>query len=394
MDKERIIYLKKFFYDRLVNDTMAFWIPRCVDVEDGGFITYLDRQGHVLCTDKNGWVQGRLTWLFSRMYNELGNDENWLRLAGHGYEFLKKYIIDENGRGYFTVTKKGEWIRRRRYLHVENFAIIGFAEYFRASENEESLRLSEKVLKLVMRLSGTPGGLEPKYNPLVVKTRGHSDAMSMIFVLQILRDAVSNKNKYSEMINKYIDDVFKYFVHPEKEALFETVGINGELLDSPAGRCINPGHAIETSWFLMNEGRYRRDDSLIEKALSILDWSLNLGWDKKYGGLFSFVDVKGYQPEQVEWDMKYWWPHTEAMYAALLAHYITGKDKYLIWFEKLFEWSYSHFPDTKYGEWFGYLHRDGTVALTFKGNNWKSPFHLARHQLYTYLLLKEMSEGE
>ncbi len=396
MEKERLNYLKRFFYDKLLNDTMKFWIPRCVDSKDGGFLTYLDRQGRVLNTDKSGWVQGRLTWLFSRMYNEFEKDEKWLTLGTHGYKFLKNHIIDETGRGYFTVTKTGEWVRRRRYLFTEVFAVIGFAEYYRASHNKEALNLARKVLNTILELSKKPDALEPKYNPIIVKTRTHSATMSMIFTLQVMRDASNNEEeqkKYTAMIDTYIEEIFKYFVHPEKKALLETVGLNGELLNNPAGRCINPGHAIETAWFIITEGRYRNDTTLIERALPILDWSLELGWDKKYGGLFSFLDVEGYQPEQVEWDMKYWWPHTEAMYATLLAHHLTGKEKYLIWFEKLFEWSYNHFPDPEYGEWFGYLHRDGTVALTLKGNNWKSPFHLARHQLYTHLLLKEMLGG-
>ena len=96
------------------------------------------------------------------------------------------------------------------------------------------------------------------------------------------------------------------------------------------------------------------------------------------------------QPVQKEWDMKLWWVHNETIYATLLVYHLTKEKKYLDWFERVLDWSYKHFPDKKYGEWIGYLHRDGTVALDLKGDNWNGPFHLPRMQLYSYLLLKEM----
>jgi len=135
----------------------------------------------------------------------------------------------------------------------------------------------------------------------------------------------------------------------------------------------------------MNEGLYRNDRNIINKALKILDWSLELGWDKEYGGLLSFVDIEGKPPEQLEWDMKMWWPHSEALYALLLAHYITDDKKYELWFNKVHDYFFGCFADRVYGEWFGYLHRDGTVANMLKGSMWKGPFHIPRALL---LILK------
>ena len=62
--------------------------------------------------------------------------------------------------------------------------------------------------------------------------------------------------------------------------------------------------------------------------MEILDWSLELGWDKKYGGIRYFIDIEGRPPEHLERDMKLWWPHTEALYALLLAHSISGETGY------------------------------------------------------------------
>jgi N-acylglucosamine 2-epimerase len=141
---------------------------------------------------------------------------------------------------------------------------------------------------------------------------------------------------------------------------------------------------------MMHEARHRNDQALLHSALEVLNWSLELGWDKEFGGILYFVDVEGRPTEQLEWDMKLWWPHTEALYALLLAHYLTGNALYEEWYERVHGWSFSHFPDAQHGEWFGYLHRDGSVSSQLKGSMWKGPFHLPRALLYGWKVLKEM----
>jgi len=391
MKNQRIEELRDTFLKDLVNDTVPFWVNHAVDREMGGFTFFLDRKGERLSTDKPMWTHGRTAWLFARLYNELEPREEWLKLAKHSVDFLRAHGFDKDGRVFYSVARDGRPLRKRRYLFAETFAIIGLAEYARASGDGEALELARRTLKLLHEQIANPK-MEPKVNPATRRTRGHSMAMIQVNTLQVLRLADPDP-AYDKMIDASIDEVFRYFVHPEKKALFETVGRDGELLlDLPEGRCVNPGHAIETAWFVMEEGRYRGDKKLIERALPILDWSLEMGWDKQNEGLFYFVDVEGRQPEQLEWDMKLWWPHNEAIYATLLAHHLTGSEKYLEWFERILSYSLEHFPDREHGEWFGYLHRDGSVALDLKGNMWKGPFHLPRQQLYCHLLLKEMAE--
>jgi N-acylglucosamine 2-epimerase len=195
--------------------------------------------------------------------------------------------------------------------------------------------------------------------------------------------------RFEGIINQHLDEILWVHAKDEIGALLENVRSDGSMLSDPEGRCINPGHAIESAWFCLEEGKRREDKKIIKRALEILDWSLRWGWDDKFGGLFYFVDVAGRPPEQLEWDMKLWWPHTEALYALLLAYSLTQDKKYWDWYTKIHDWTFKHFPDPQYGEWFGYLHRDGSVSLSLKGNLWKGPFHLPRALLYSYLLLKE-----
>ena len=390
MDKKRIQSLSRSFYSELVNNTMPFWIEHGTDREHGGFTTFLGRRGELLSPDKPMWVMGRITWVLSRLYNELEPRKEWLELARHGIEFIRRYGFDTDGRMFFAVTREGKPLRKRRYLFTETFGVIALAEYARASGDGDCLALARKTMDLIVDLYNKPGALEPKVFPDTLRTRGHSMAMIQINTLQVLRAADKNP-EYDGRIDRAIEEVFRYFVKPEKKILLETVGENGEYLGHlPEGRCVNPGHAIETAWFIMEEGRYRNDEGLIRRALPILDWALEMGWDEKHGGILYFLDIEGKQPVQLEWDMKLWWPHNEAIYATLLAYALTGERRYESWFEKILDWSLKHFPDREHGEWIGYLHRDGTVALDLKGNYFKGPFHLPRQQLFCHLLLEEM----
>ena len=162
------------------------------------------------------------------------------------------------------------------------------------------------------------------------------------------------------------------------KCVLDTVYTDGSILDNPVGRTINPGHSIENSWFLMNAALQTGDETLMKQALNILDWSLDIGWDEKYGGIYYFRDVYGRPCEQLEHDMKLWWVHNEALIATLVAYKATGDEKYAAWYDKLHEYIFSHFSDKEYGEWYGYLHRDGTVSHDQKGSLWKGPYHLLR----------------
>jgi N-acylglucosamine 2-epimerase len=116
-------------------------------------------------------------------------------------------------------------------------------------------------------------------------------------------------------------------------------------------------------------------------ALDALEGSLEFGWDKEFGGLPYFMDIEGKPTLQLESSMKLWWPHTEAIYALVLAYKLTGQQKWLQWLEKVDGYAFSHFADAKFGEWFGYCDRRGNLTHTCKGGNYKGFFHVPRFLL-------------
>ena len=164
------------------------------------------------------------------------------------------------------------------------------------------------------------------------------------------------------------------------------------MIDTCNGRTINPGHCIETAWFLLEEAKYRGwDKELVNMATTILDWSWEWGWDKEFGGIINFRDCRNLPCQDYSQDMKFWWPQTEAIIATLYAYEATQDYKYLEMHKLIHEWTYKHLPDWEFGEWFGYLHRDGTVAQPAKGNIFKGPFHIPRMMIKSCTLCEEIS---
>jgi len=380
------------YRDGLLSDTLPFWIPRAIDRQYGGYLTSLDRDGSILQTDKSVWFQGRFAWLLATLYNTVERRPEWLELARHGIDFMNRYAFDTDGRMFFWLTRDGRPLRKRRYLYSEAFAVSALAAYGVAAEDEAAKRQAMELFRLILRYHTTPGLLPPKVDPATRPTKGLAMPMILTATAQQLRSAVDDPLA-TEVIDRSIGEMERDFLKPEFRCALETVGPQGEFLDTFEGRMVCPGHAIEAGWFILEEARVRNGDPrLIRLGTTIIDWSLEIGWDAEYGGLWYYRDARGLPCTEYWHDMKFWWPHNEAIIATLLAWQLTRDPKYARWHQLVHDWSYAHFPDPLYGEWYGYLHRDGTVSTPLKGNMWKGPFHLPRMQWYCWQRL-ERDEG-
>ena len=388
--KEYLTEWRDSYKNDLLNDIMPFWMRNGLDRVNGGVYTCLDRDGSLIDTTKSVWFQGRFAFVCSFAYNNVDKNPEWLQAAKSTIEFIENHCIDTDGRMFFEVTADGRPLRKRRYVFSETFAAIAMAEYSKASGDENYARKALKLFNDIRHFISTPGYMEPKYCE-TFKAKGHSIVMILINTASRIREVI-DAPELDAQINESIESLMD-FMKDEYKALLETVGPNGEFIDTCNGRMINPGHCIETAWFLLEEAKHRGwEKELTERALRILDWSWEWGWDRQYGGIINFRDCRNLPVQEYSQDMKFWWPQTEAIIATLYAYEATRDEKYLIMHKQISEWTYAHFPDKEYGEWYGYLHRDGTVAQPAKGNIFKGPFHIPRMMIKAYQLCNLLIE--
>ena len=399
MSTKKLEEYRQFYHDTLLKDVIPFWENSdLIDKEYGGFISSVDREGKSYNDDKSVWFQGRCLWTFSKLCNLYGKKTEWVEAAKSGAEFIKKYCIDTDGRMFFTVTRDGKPLRKRRYFFSESFLVVGFAEYYQVTGNSEDLALAEKYFDLMYRIYKDPASdpfkITPKENAAVRSLHSNAYPMVLVSSAQTLQRISGKTEHYEKIIQDIIKDMITLHYKEEYKCVLENVFPDGSILDNPTGRTINPGHSIENSWFLMNHAAKTGDKELLNKALNILNWSLEIGWDKEYGGVYYFRDLYNRPCEQLEHDMKLWWVHCECLISTLTAYKLTGDEKYFEEFEKIHEYAFAHFSDKEFGEWYGYLHRDGTVSHTQKGSLWKGPYHLPRCLMLCELILTSLLSGE
>ena len=384
-------YWAELYKTDMLTNIMPFWLRYGVDKEHGGIYTCVARNGELMDSTKSVWFQGRFAFTCCYAYNNIEARPEWLEAAKSTLDFIEEHCFDRNGRMYFEVAADGTPLRMRRYVFSESFAAIAMAEYALATGDKSYAEKALKIFKDMRRFLQTPGILEPKYLP-TVQAQGHSITMILINVASRIKKVI-NDPELDEQIDTSLHALKSYFIHPEFKALLETVGPKGEFIDTINGRTINPGHCIETAWFLLDVAMDRNQDKeIIDLALTIFDWSWEWGWDPKYGGIINFRDCKNLPPQDYSQDMKFWWPQCETIIASLYAYLATRDEKYLLMHKMASDWTYAHFPDREQGEWYGYLHRDGTVAQPAKGNIFKGPFHIPRMMMYAYGLCNDICD--
>ncbi|CAN5405016.1 AGE family epimerase/isomerase [soil metagenome] len=386
--KEDLIALQSFYSNHLLNDTIPFWFPRSYDHEYGGFLLMRDADGTLIDDDKAVWIQGRATWMLSTLYNTVEKKQEWLDGAKLGYDFLNKHCFDEDGQMFFHVMRDGRPIRKRRYFFSETFYVIAAAAYAKASGDKEAADKARFVFGKCIEYATKTGLLQPKFSGNR-PAKGIGVPMIMMNTAQQLRETIGDE-RCDDWITKWMNEIETYFVKDDIQCVMEQVAPDGSIIDHIDGRALNPGHAMEGAWFILHEAKYRNNDQhLVELGCKMLDYMWERGWDKEHGGIMYFRDVFN-KPVQEYWqDMKFWWPHNEVIIATLLAYLMTGNEKYATMHKQVHDYSYKHFHDKENGEWFGYLHRDGSIAQTAKGNLYKGPFHLPRQEWYCSQLLKE-----
>ncbi len=383
-----LIGLKAVYSNQLLNNTIPFWFPRSFDKDCGGFLLMRDADGSLIDDDKAVWVQGRATWMLSTLYNTVEKKQEWLDGAKLGYDFLNKHCFDADGQMFFHVTRDGRPIRKRRYFFSETFYVIAAAAYAKASGDEEAANKARLVFGKCIEYATTPGLLPPKFTN-TRPSKGIGVPMILINTAHQLRETIGDP-RCDEWIEKWITEIERDFVKDDIKCVMEQVAPDGSIIDHIDGRTLNPGHAIEGAWFILHEAKHRNNDKrLIDLGCRMIDYMWERGWDKEFGGILYFRDVYN-KPVQEYWqDMKMWWPHNETIMATLLAYLITGNEKYAAMHKQVHDYAYKHFHDTKNGEWFGYLHRDGTIAQPAKGNLFKGPFHLPRQEWYCVQILNQ-----
>lgn len=375
MDWQKII---QRYDDELQKAVIPFWQNHGVDREFGGYFTFLDRDGSLYDTEKFMWMQWRIVYMFAVFYKKLSPNPEWLEIARQGFDFLTIHGKAEDGNYYFSLNRRGEPTTAPSNIFSECFAAMGAAALFDATGEAKYREEAESAMAKYLRRMDAPKGRWEKAMPARPKRLSHGHFMMLANLGCVMKECLGT-DAYEADAAKAIDTVLDRFWNDEYQVLFENIGPDGSFdLETCEGRMLNPGHALESMWFVMNYAEQRGNQKMIRKAADIVRAELEFGADRQYGGLYYFMDVLKKPHLELQWDMKLWWPHCEAIISTLYAYRLTGEQYFLDKFLEIDEYSWKHFRDPEFPEWFAYLNRQGEPTHMLKGGKWKTMFHLPR----------------
>ncbi|XP_053705391.1 N-acylglucosamine 2-epimerase [Synchiropus splendidus] len=384
--------------DRVVD----FWLKHSHDMKHGGFFTCLGKDGTVYDELKYVWLQGRQVWMYSRLYRtmERFRRPEILEAAKAGGAFLRKFARVSNTSGQwkcaFCLTRDGKAVKVQRSIFSECFYVMALDELSRVTGDESmELEAAQMMEQLVFWVRVDSTGLGRPQLPGDTPTNSMAVPMMLLCLLQQLTEGRGQEvaHKHRELGQWCVQQILQH-VQRDGTAILENVNVDGAELPGCHGRLQNPGHALEAGWFLLQYGRGQQDQDLQNTAISMfVELPFNSGWDKEYGGLFYFLDVDGHCPTQLEWSMKLWWPHCEALIAFLMVYRQNKNPQALDKFLQVYDYTFRHFSDPVAGEWFGYLTQEGKVALDFKGGPYKGFFHVPRCLYMCEQMLDEILDG-
>jgi N-acylglucosamine 2-epimerase len=414
---ELLDYYKKHINEQLI----PFW-NRAEDREQGGIFTCFNNEGDILLSkNKYTWSQGRFVWIWSKLYEMIdkglieGNKEAYMKQIEKTVEFLDKNVFMEDGKCCYLLSENGQKLEEvpgegyDSSFFSDCFVMLGFAEYGRITGNISRVEKAADIYTHVEQLLSIRDVRCEPY-PVPDELDSHSFYMIMLDMTRQMYDSFlafddPRAELFAIKMQQYIDLIMDKFCDENlliREMIArvpEDNSYNKLLLVNH----INPGHSIECMWFvIVAADRLGLTDKKL-KAFQIIKNTYQVGWDKELGGLLRYVNVDGQKPAgdllgtkfekliQNTWDMKLWWPHSEALFCTMLAYDLTQDDEFFELYKKTHDYTFGTFPNenTEIGEWIQIRKQDGTPSNTIVALPVKDPYHILRNFVMMIELLND-----
>ncbi|HJO95383.1 MAG TPA: AGE family epimerase/isomerase [Victivallales bacterium] len=412
--------LLNFYITEVKDNFWPYW-KNYIDEEYGGVFTCISNDGKELINeDKYLWSQGRYLWLLCRLYllsDKINLDIDRKKLKSDCYKTVK-FIVDnavlDDFKIVFLTDRFGNHKtiencdRLDASIYADCFVILGLTGFIKTFKGNNKLtKLLINIYDSVIQRIQNYDFLSEPY-PVPDGYRTHAVPMILINIELELIEAFSARErelneKLQSNIELHVNEIMNIFYNNDN-TISEFIKGNGDRDYSMLGNHRNPGHTLECMWFILQYCSLFKKSELIDKINSVIKKNLDIGWDKKFGGLLRFTDAGGNKPdgefhgsryEQLildTWDMKLWWPHSEALYALLYAYKFKKDDELSYWFDRMFEYTFDIFPKNSDKEWIQIRKRNGETNDMVVALPVKDPFHIIRFFILSIELLLKTEE--
>lgn len=381
--------LKKELKIELREHILDYWINNTIDQESGGFIGKITSGGEV---DKNApksaILHARILWTFSAAYNYF-KDERYLKVAERAFKYMEDYFWDREFGGVFWMIKQnGEPLNTKKHIYVQAFAIYGYSEYYKASNDKNALLQAIELKRYIEKFSLQPDtegyyeAFDREWNQLDDVRLGETDIKGTYSMNTHLHILEAYTNLYSVWKNEILQKRLNQLVRVHLDKMFDYKSDHfHSFFDADWNSKTNTysyGHDIEAIWLLIEATKNLSDKALrneVSDVAKIVAYKVaSEGLDEVYGGIFNTGSLNN-----VLDDDKHWWVQAEAMVGFLEAYRITGDQVFIDAINNIWSFVKQHIKDSKKGEWFFRVSKDGNPYMVEdKVGPWKCPYHNSR----------------
>lgn len=379
-----MIALKNELSSELNERILPFWL-KLQDPDYGGIYGKVDYDLNVdKQADKGGIVTSRFLWTFSAAYRVTKKKE-YLDAADHLYRFLKEKVYDHEHEGlYWLVDYKGNPKDATKHVYNQSFGVYAFSEYYRATKNEQALKLAKKLYLLIeekgfnKEINAYREEFDREWNETsnkMLSANGVNADITMNTHIHVL-EAYTNLYKVwpapdlKERIENLLYILYEKIYNRETKFL-------GVFFDKQWNSLIDMksfGHDIEASWLIdeaiktigIKNPVY--DQMVIDIAYNVAGAAM-----EEDGSLIN--EQVGDEVDRT----RVWWVQAEAAVGYYNAYERTGDERFLELVKDLWRYIQQHIIDKRNNsEWLWAAKPNGTPLQLNIGDPWKASYHNGR----------------
>ncbi len=328
---------------------------------DGFFHSYFDARWNPIKTyDTTLVTQGRMLYNMATGYR-LTSNTDYLIVLEKGADFLLDTFYDSTYKGFYhSCDHHGRVLDDRKLSYGHSFAIFGLVHAFRMTGISRYRDVAVETFELMRsRMTDSYGGLyygfTRRFEPLD-EMKSQNPIMHFFEAAMELASLDSCLN-YQKDVIEIADFVLDRLVRPSSRLLPEVYTDDWSEANSEDGGRIDVGHAFEWAFLLAHAQEQGYPQRYLSYAKSFLDNALEMGWDRKEGGIFSPASSDTLRVKS----RKNWWEQCEAIRALLHFVFKRGESGYTKALEHCTDFVQRSFVDPDQPGWFSVI--DSPAAM-------------------------------
>jgi len=384
---------------------IAFWYPRAIDREHGGYLIDFDATGQFKGQGPKMIVtQARMLWLSARLMREGRADDVVREAARVGYRFLMDRMWDrEHGGFYWEVDRAGTTVvAPHKHLYGQAFGLYALSEYAIASGDAKVLSDAEKLFALLDERAHDRqfGGYREFFArdwsaapPDVTPYLGGTADLKLMNTHLHLMEAItafyraSHSPLAAQRLAELITIQSNTVVRKAAGACTDQYQQDWTPILTAETSRASYGHDLENIWLLVDahEALGLPIAPLGDLFKTLFAYSLRHGYDHDRGGFYD----SGPLGADADRRNKTWWVQAESLVSALTMWRLTRDAIYAKVFAETWRFVNEKQTDTEHGEWYETVTPNGE-GLGDKAHRWKAGYHNGRALLECLRLLKTL----